>query len=76
MATITDLRVVLQRAGHCDGGEYVKPQWALLYLRDGSPCKRPVKCGGDRKPLGQDVIDAARGLGVSEHALLDCPVID
>lgn len=73
---LSGFRVEMQRAGHLDGGIYHKPKWVLRYWAGDSPRCRPINCGGDRKPLGKDLEDTCKGLGLTTEQIYSIPVHD
>jgi hypothetical protein len=77
---ISKLRLVKLTAGHIDGGTYVKPLWACKFTRKGHACSIRVKCGGEQRPLGQDVIDAMQSYVddklVTIDQLLDIRIVE
>lgn len=69
------LTVVMKRPGNVNK----KPTWQL---RIEGYHAIPLKCSGDTKPIGQDVIDAIRGhydpalLAMTDHEILENMVLE
>ena len=72
---MTGLRVVQENRGRQDGGVWHRPQWSLTFFRGETPCRRPVKCGGENRPLGGDLENACKGLGLSVDEIYAIPVV-
>lgn len=78
---LTGLRIELKRAGYLDAGTWHKPRYVVRFHRGDTPCCVPITTHrGERRPIGQDVIDAMRPYidrgQVSEDELLAAPVRD
>lgn len=81
MDKLTAIRIELTKAGYIDAGQWHKPRYSVRFMRGDTPCAVPISTNrGDKRPIGQDVIDAMapyiKRRQVTETELLTAPVRD
>ena len=78
--TITNLRLVQRKHARLDAGVYYKAVYSLHFERNGRYCSVPVENNGEKRPLGQDAINAMRSYikrgEITEEQVVCVPIID
>jgi len=75
-SNITNLRVELEKPGRIDGGKFIKPVYYLKWFQGDQAKRRQINCSGENKPLGQDLVDACEGLGLTSEEVWDIPIYE